>query len=113
MASQALALIETAVATADIATQNESSAGNNWSYSWSRSRVMDNHHCCPKSYGCTSNAPTSHMESPERRGLAGLAVRAAYPSEAESAPRTAHSAHQREPLAAQRWPLALGTEPNP
>jgi hypothetical protein len=34
MASQALALIETAVATADIATQNESSPGNNWSYSW-------------------------------------------------------------------------------
>ena len=24
-------------------------------------RVMDNHHCCPKSYGCTSNAPTSHV----------------------------------------------------
>ena len=22
---------------------------------------MDNTHCCPKSYGCTSNAPTSHV----------------------------------------------------
>ena len=22
---------------------------------------MDNHHCCPKSYGCTSNTPTSHV----------------------------------------------------
>jgi hypothetical protein len=25
-------------------------------------RVMDNHHCCPKSYGCTSNAPTSNQD---------------------------------------------------